>query len=195
MAKGVSALACTTRALSLILAAFALTACSGEGQAPQTALIGDDDVPVHRLTNLTDPYGDLYVSLERDVVLDFGRAEAVIACERRGYICLEWPFVFSFPESGEPPAGGWSAGGYEFKTIARAERDFCGRTRRAYLIEGSNSVGWATRVWYHPDFGVYAVMTGQAEDGDLVTVERAFTTCDRGLLAREGAGLGGLFGG
>ncbi len=192
MAKGVGAFA--NRIAVLGLSALTLSACAGEGDAPQTALIGEEQVPVHRLVNLTDPYGDLYVSMDRDVVLDFGRAEAVIECERRGYICLEWPFVFSFPENGEPPASGWSAGGYEFKTLARAERDFCGRTRRAYLVEGSNAVGWATRVWYHPDFGVYAVMTGQAEGGDLITVERAYTTCDRGLLAREGGGLSGVFG-
>ena len=195
MARGVDAVANSVRVLGLVLTMLALTACAGEGETPQTARIGEDDVPVHRLINLTDPYGDLYVAMDRDVVLDFGRAEAVIACERRGYICLEWPFVFSFPESGEPPASGWSAGDYEFKILARAERDFCGRAWRAYLVEGSNSVGWATRVWYHPDFGVYAVMTGQAEDGDLITVERAYTTCDRGLLAREGGGLGGVLGG
>lgn len=194
MAQGGRGFARRIAVFGLSAGASALSACAGEGDAPQTALVGEDDVPVHRLTNLTDPYSDLYVAMDREMVLDFARAEAVIACERRGYICLEWPFVFSFPESGEPPAGGWSAGGYEFKTIARAERDFCGRARRAYLIEGSNSVGWATRVWYHPDFGVYAVMTGQAEDGDLVSVERAYITCDRGLLARERAGLGGLFG-
>jgi len=180
------------RGAVLGLAALSLSACGGEGRTPDTAAVGQDDIPVHRLTSLTDPYADLYVSLDREVVLDFGRVEAVIACERRGYICLEWPFVFAFPENGEPPASGWSAGGYEFRTVTRAERNFCGRTRRAYLIEGSNSVGWATRVWYHPDFGVYAVMTGQAEDGDLLTIERAYTTCDRGLLAREGGALGFL---
>ncbi len=182
------------KAAGLAAATLGLAACSGEGHAPDTALIGEDEIPVHRLTSLTDPYADIYVSVEREIVLDFGRVEAVIECERRGYLCLEWPFVFAFPESGEPPANGWSAGGYEFRTVTRAERNFCGRTREAYLIEGSNGVGWATRVWYHPDFGVYAVMTGQAEDGDLVTVERAYTTCDRGLMAREGGSILGLGG-
>ena len=174
--------------------ALGLSACTGEGEAPQTAVVGTEEVPVHRLKSLTDPLSDLYVSIERDIVLDFGRVEAVIECERRGYICLEWPFVFAFPESGEPPATGWAAGGYDFRVVTRADRDFCGRTRNAYLIEGANGVGWATRVWYHPDFGVYAVMTGQAEDGDLVTIERAYTTCDRGLLARAGGGVLGLSG-
>ncbi len=194
MTSGRSALDSWRRRLVTGGAILGLAACSGEGQGPETALIGEEDIPVHRLTSLTDPYADLYVSIDREIVLDFGRVEAVIACERRGYICLEWPFVFSFPESGEPPANGWAAAGYEFRTVTRAQRNFCGRTREAYLIEGSNGVGWATRVWYHPDFGVYAVMTGQAEAGDLVTVERAYTTCDRGLLARDGGrvlGLGG----
>lgn len=176
------------------LCAIALSACTGEGNAPQTAVVGTEEVPVHRLKSLTDPLADLYVSIDREIVLDFGRVEAVIECERRGYICLEWPFVFAFPESGEPPATGWSAGGYDFRVVTRADRDFCGRLRNAYLIEGANGVGWATRVWYHPGFGVYAVMTGQAEDGDLVTIERAYTTCDRGLLARDGGGVLGLGG-
>lgn len=194
MANGQRVIHRGVQGLGLALWLLALGACSGEGRAPDTATVGQDEIPVHRLTSLTDPYADLYVSLDRDIVLDFGRVEAVVECERRGYLCLEWPFVFAFPESGEPPAGGWSAAGYEFRTVTRAERNFCGRTRRAYLIEGSNGVGWATRVWYHPGFGVYAVMTGQAEDGDLVTIERAYTTCDRGLLARDGGALGVLGG-
>ena len=189
MVTGRTAFSPLMRALVLGAAALGLSACSGEGDPPQTALVGTEQIPVHQLTSLTDPYADLYVSMDREIVLDFGRVEAVIECERRGYICLEWPFVFAFPESGEPPTAGWSAGGYEFRTVMQTERDFCGRTRNAYLIEGSNSVGWATRVWYHPAFGVYAVMTGQAEDGDLVTIERAYTTCDRGLLARDNAGV------
>jgi hypothetical protein len=190
MARGSTALSSMVRTLVLGVAAFSLSACMGEGEAPQKALVGTEEIPVHRLTSLTDPYSDLYVSMERQMVLDFGRVEAVIECERRGYICVEWPFVFAFPESGEPPANGWSAADYDFRVVTRAERDFCGRTRKAYLVEGYNGVGWATRVWYHPGFGVYAVMTGQAEDGDLVTIERAYTTCDRGLLARQGGGFG-----
>jgi hypothetical protein len=169
--------------------ALAATACTGEGQAPRSILIEDEEVAVHHLVDLTDPYGDLFVAPERGVFIDFGRTEAIITCERRGYICTEWPFVFSFPEDGDAPAGGWTIGEYEFEVIAEAERDFCGRTRTAYLVEGANSVGWSTRVWYHPAFGVYAVMSGQAREGDMVTIERAFTTCDRGLFARSG----GLF--
>lgn len=68
--------------------------------------------------------------------------------------------------------------------LAEAERNFCGRTRTAYLVEGVNETGWSTRVWYHPGFGVYAVMSGQARDGELVSVERAFVTCERGLYRR-----------
>ncbi|MCR9129656.1 MAG: hypothetical protein NXI12_09050 [Alphaproteobacteria bacterium] len=177
------------RAAGIGAACAALAACTGEGQAPQTTLIGEDEVAVHRLVDLTDPYGDLFIAPERGLFIDFGRAEPIITCERRGYICTEWPFVFSFPEDGEAPTGTWTAGAYEFEVIAEAERDFCGRTRTAYLVEGSNDVGWSTRVWYRPDFGVYAVMSGQARDGELVTIERAFTTCDRGLFARSG----GLF--
>jgi len=178
----------TPRAALIGAAALALAACS-EGQAPQRVLIGDEEVAVHRLVDLTDPYGDLYIAPQRGVFIDFGRTEAIIACERRGYICTEWPFVFSFPEDGEAPTGAWTAGDYEFEVIAQAQRNFCGRTRTAYLVEGSNDIGWSTRVWYRPDFGVYAVMSGQARDGELVTIERAFTTCDRGLFARSG----GLF--
>jgi hypothetical protein len=176
-------------AAGLIGAGALLAACTGEGQAPQTAVIGEEDVPVHRLVDLTDPYGDLFIAQDRGIFIDFGRAEPIIRCERRGYICIEWPFVFSFPEDGDAPTGAWTAGAYEFQVIAEAERNFCGRARKAYLVEGSNAVGWATRVWYRPDFGVYAVMSGQARDGDLVTIERALTTCDRGLFARTG----GLF--
>lgn len=177
------------RAGVILGAGMLMTACSGEGQAPQHALISDEEVAVHRLVDLTDPYGDLFIAPERGVFIDFGRAEPIITCERRGYICTEWPFVFSFPESGEAPTGAWTAGDYEFQVIAEAERNFCGRPRRAYLVEGSNDIGWSTRVWYRPDFGVYAVMSGQARDGELVTIERAFTTCDRGLFAQSG----GLF--
>lgn len=167
----------------------AATACMREGQAPQSVMIGEESIKVHRLTDLADPYGDLYIAAERGLFIDFGRAESIITCERRGYICTEWPFVFSFPENGEAPSGSWTAGDYEFDVIAEVERDFCGRQRKVYLVEGSNAVGWSTRTWYHPGFGVYAVMSGQARDGDLVTVERAYTTCDRGLFARTG----GLF--
>ena len=179
------------RAALAAAGAFAATACSGEGQAPQTVMIEDQEVTVHRLVDLTDPYGDLFIVPERGVFIDFGRTEPIITCERRGYICTEWPFVFSFPEDGDAPAGSWTAGDYEFEVIAEAERDFCGRNQTAYLVEGSNAVGWSTRVWYRPRFGVYAVMSGQARDGELVTIERAFTTCDRGLFARPG----GLFSG
>lgn len=171
--------------------ALVLGACSGEGRAPETVLIEDEEVKVHRLVDLTDPYGDVFIAAERGVFIDFGRTESIITCERRGYICTEWPFVFSFPEDGEAPTGSWTAGDYEFEVIAEAERDFCGRRRTAYLVEGSNAVGWSTRVWYRPQFGVYAVMSGQAREGELVTIERALTTCDRGLFARSG----GLFSG
>lgn len=178
------------RAGLVTAAAFALAACSGEGQAPQSVTIGEDPVKVHRLVDLTDPYGDLFIAAERGVFVDFGRTEPIVTCERRGYICTEWPFVFSFPEDGAAPTGSWTAGDYEFEVIAEAERNFCGRNTTAYLVEGANETGWSTRVWYRPGFGVYAVMSGQAREGELVTVERAFTTCDRGLFARSG----GLFG-
>lgn len=177
------------RAVLAALAMLAVTACSREGQAPQSVVIGEDQVEIHHLVDLADPYGDLFIAPERGVFLDFGRAESIITCERRGYICVEWPFVFSFPEEGDAPNGSWSAGEYEFQVVTQAERDFCGRQRTVYLVEGANEAGWSTRVWYHPDFGVYAVMSGQAREGELVTVERAYTTCDRGLFARRG----GLF--
>lgn len=167
------------------VALLMVSACSREGQAPERVLIGEEDIAVHRLVDLTDPYGDLYLSEARGIFIDFGRAEPIITCERRGYVCTEWPFVFSFPEDGDVPTGSWTVGDYEFEVIAEAERNFCGRTRTVYLVEGANDIGWSTRVWYRPDFGVYAVMSGQARDGELVSIERAFTTCDRGLFARS----------
>lgn len=165
-----------------------LVGCSREGDRPQTVLIQDEEIAVHRLVSLTDPYSDLFISPERGVFVDFGRTEPIISCERRGYVCTEWPFVFSFPVEGDAPTGSWTVGQYEFEVIGEVRRDFCGRSRDVYLVEGSNSVGWSTRVWYHPSFGVYAVMSGQAEDGVMTQIERAFTTCDRGLYAR-GRGL------
>lgn len=171
---------------SMIAAAAAtlLAACAPEGRAPGETIIGEDRHPVFTLTSLSDPYTDLHLAPDQGVFVDFGRTESIVTCERRGYTCLQWPFVFSFPDEGEPPAAGWTAAGYDFRLVARAERNFCGRTRQTYLIEGMNEVGWATRVWYHPDFGVYAVMSGQAREGELVSVERAFTTCERGLFKR-----------
>ncbi|KAA5803661.1 hypothetical protein F1654_07620 [Alkalicaulis satelles] len=166
---------------------LALAACS-EGNAPRQAEAGEDRYAVYHLTSLTALHGDLHVSPGAGVFIEFGRAEAVIACEADAMMCQEWPFVFAWPERGAPPSGGWSAGGYEFRIAGQGPRSFCGRTREAYLVEGANEAGWATRVWYHPDFGVYAVMSGQAEDGELVTVERAYTTCDRGLYARSNRG-------
>ena len=177
------------RAALIGAAGLLLSACTGEGQAPQTVLIDEREVAVHHLVDLTDPNGDLFISEAQGLFIDFGRAEPIVRCERRGYVCTEWAFVFSFPEDGEAPTGSWTAGDYAFEIIAEAERDFCGRKRTAYLVEGANETGWSTRVWYHPAFGVYAVMSGQAREGDLVTIERAFTTCDRGLYARSG----GLF--
>ncbi|MFW5660314.1 MAG: hypothetical protein ACOC05_02875 [Oceanicaulis sp.] len=177
-------------------AAGALGACAPEGRAPGQVTIGEDRHPVYTLTSLSDPYTDIHIAPDQGVFVDFGRTESIVTCERRGYTCQEWPFVFSFPEEGDPPASGWSAGGYDFRVVAEAERNFCGRARRAYLVEGLNETGWSTRVWYHPGFGVYAVMSGQARDGELVSVERAFTTCERGLykragrLARAGSGIG-----
>ncbi|MGJ3230724.1 MAG: hypothetical protein ACFE0P_02890 [Oceanicaulis sp.] len=166
------------------IAGFGLAACAPEGRSPDTVTIGEDRHPVFEMISLTDPYSDIHVAPAQGVFVDFGRTESIVTCERRGYTCLQWPFVFSFPDEGDPPAAGWRAGGYDFRVVTLAERNFCGRTRRAYLVEGQNEVGWATRVWYHPDFGVYAVMSGQAEGGELVSVERALTTCDRGLYKR-----------
>lgn len=178
-----------------LAAAGVLGACSGEGGPPRTVTIGQDVYPVHHLVSLTDPWTDLYIAPDHNVFIEFGRAEPVIACEAAGLHCQEWPFVFAFPSDGEAPGAGWSAGGYDFRIVEQVERRFCGRTREAYLIEGADAAGWATRVWYHPDFGIYAVMTGQAADGELVTVERAYTTCDRGLYARESRGPAGLIAG
>lgn len=182
----------TKRQSKLRLAALAgvigavTVACSAEGDRPQQAMINNEDsVAVHRLINLSDPYGDVFIAPERGIFIDFGRTESIIECNRADYFCTEWPFVFSFPHNGEAPVGSWTAGEYTFEVVAQAERDFCGRSRDVYLIQGSNSVGWATRVWYHPSFGVYAVMSGQAEEGRMVSVERAFTTCDRGLYSRS----------
>ncbi|MEQ8433610.1 MAG: hypothetical protein RIA71_05160 [Oceanicaulis sp.] len=167
-------------------AVFALTACAPEGRAPDRIEIGEERHPVYHLTSLSDPYGDLFVAPDQGVFIDFGRTEAIVSCERRGYTCVQWPFVFSFPDEGDPPAGGWQAAGYDFRVVAETERNFCGRTRTAYLVEGANETGWATRVWYNPDFGVYAVMSGQAFEGQLMNVERAYTTCQRGLFKRQG---------
>lgn len=177
------------RAGAALCAVLGLAACGREGQAPQSILIDEEAVKIHHLVDLVDPYGDIFIAAEHGVFIDFGRTESIITCERAGYICIEWPFVFSFPEDGRAPSGSWSAGDYEFEVINEIERDFCGRMRTVYLVEGANPVGWSTRVWYHPRFGVYAVMSGQARDGRLVTIERAYTTCDRGLFARPG----GLF--
>lgn len=177
-----------------ITAAFSmlvLAACSPEGRRPQTVTIGEDRHPVFTLTSLTYPYGDLHIAPDQGVFVDFARTESVVTCDRRGYTCLQWPFVFSFPDDGDPPAAGWRAAGYEFRVLAETERNFCGRARRAYLVEGVNETGWSTRVWYSPRFGVYAVMSGQARDGALVDVERAFITCERGLYERGWARAAG----
>jgi hypothetical protein len=192
MAGSERAVTTLNRSACVLMAAAALTACSGEGAAPRTVTVGEENYPVHHLVSLTDPWTDLYIAPDRSVFIEFGRAEPVIACESSGMHCQEWPFVFSFPLRGEAPEEAWSAAGYDFRIVEQVERRFCGRARQAYLIEGANEAGWATRVWYHPDFGVYAVMSGQAADGEMVTVERAYTTCDRGLYAREGGALGGL---
>ncbi|WBQ10084.1 hypothetical protein L2D01_14510 [Hyphomonadaceae bacterium ML37] len=180
--------------ICVLIAALALSACS-EGAPPRTVTVGEDSYPVHHLVSLTDPWTDLYIAPDHNVFIEFGRAEPVIACEAAGYHCQEWPFVFAFPLRGDAPEDGWSVGDYQFRIVEQVERRFCGRAREAYLIEGANPAGWATRVWYHPDFGVYAVMSGQSEDGEMVTVERAYTTCDRGLYARQGGGLDGLMDG
>lgn len=171
-------------AIAAAVFGLALGACTPEGRSPDAVTLGEDRHPVFTLTSLTDPYGDLHIAPNQGVFVDFGRAESVVACEQRGFTCLQWPFVFSFPDDGDPPAAGWRAGGYAFRVLAETERNFCGRTRRAYLVEGVNETGWSTRVWYHPAFGVYAVMSGQARDGALVEVERAFITCERGLYRR-----------
>jgi len=165
--------------------AVSLAACTPEGRAPGRIEIGEERHPVYHLAGLSEPYSDLYLAPDQGVFVDFGRTESIVTCEQRGYVCVLWPFVFSFPEEGDPPAAGWRAAGYDFRVVAQAERTFCGRTRSAFLIEGANATGWATRVWYHPDFGVYAVMSGQAEDGELANVERAYTICERGLYKRE----------
>mgnify|MGYP006268915941 CR=1 FL=1 len=177
-------------ALGAAACGLAVAGCAREGQAPASITIDEDSVAVHQLIDITDPYGDVFIAPSRGLFIDFGRAEPIIECERRGYICTEWPFVFSFPEDGAPPSAPWTIGDYEFEVIAQAERDFCGRTREAYLVQGANETGWSTRVWYHPGFGVYAVMSGQAYDGVLTQIERAFITCDRGLFARRGGLLG-----
>jgi hypothetical protein len=88
------------------ICALVTAACAPEGRAPEQVTIGETRHPVFTLTSLTDPYGDLHIAPDQGVFVDFGRTEAVVACERRGYTCLQWPFVFSFPEDGDPPATG-----------------------------------------------------------------------------------------
>lgn len=142
-------------------------------------------ITLHPLRDLSDPHYDLFISLEDGTYTEFGRPLRLIGCSDERYICLEWPFLFAFPKRGTPSSNGWDHAGYHFEIISETKRDFCGRTRQTYLIEGSNDEGWSSRVWYRPDFGVYAVMTGQAEEGRLVEVERSYATCTQGLLNRR----------
>lgn len=179
-------------AFAAILAATGLvSACGQEGRAPRMADLGEDrtgrsqTTPVHHLKNLDDPYADWFIAEAQGVYLELGRLSQIVECEAQGYVCIAWPFAFSFPEQGPPSMAGWQAGGFTFTARYEVERDFCGRERRVYLIEGADPSGAATRTWYHPDFGIYAILIGQAEEGRMVHIERAYATCERGLYARR----------
>lgn len=181
-------------ALAAVLAGTSLlAACGNEGRAPRLAELGEDidgrilRSPVHHLQNFDDPYADWFIAPERGLYLELGRLSQIVTCEADGYICVAWPFAFSFPLEGVPSMAGWQAGGFTFSARHEVERDFCGRTRQVYLIEGADPSGAATRTWYHPDFGIYAIAIGQAEEGRMVRIERAYTTCERGLYSRGGA--------
>lgn len=187
--------ACYRAALAAVLAGTGLlAACSQEGRAPRLAELGEDRdgrallTPVHHLQNVDDPYADWFIAQERGLYLELGSLARIVPCQAEGYVCVAWPFAFSFPLDGPPSMAGWQAGGLSFSARHEVERDFCGRTRRVYLIEGTDPSGAATRTWYHPDFGIYAILIGQAEDGRMVRIERAYTTCERGLYQRRPAG-------
>ena len=148
-------------------------------------LDGDNEyITLHHLRT-DDPHYDLYISETENTYTEFGRVSALVRCKDDDYICLEWPFVFAFPKRGAPDEDGWSVDGYDFYILAHTEREFCGRRLKTYLIEGTNSEGWASRVWYRPNFGIYEVMTGQAEEGRLVQIERTYSTCTQGFMDQQ----------
>lgn len=164
--------------------ALGLAACA-EGRAPETVRVEEERYTVWRLASLTEATSELHIAAEQGLVLDFGRAEAIAPCDTRGWVCIEHPFFFAMPTTGEVPERPWTVGEREFRVLAREQREFCGRRREVYLIEGSAGVGWASRVWYSPDFGVYAVTNGYAEGTAMDTVLQAWATCDRGLYDRD----------
>lgn len=173
-------------ACAAVFAALALGACTPEGRDPDTITINGESHRVYSLTSAFDPGID-------DLVLapDLAGYPHVVfnppfaPCWRTGYICARSPFVFSFPEAGDPPVHGWSAAGHSFRVVGRVPRDFCGRERRVFLVEGADDSGRITRVWYHPDFGVYAVMHGRAVGVDGFDAAHVYTTCQRGLFKQD----------
>ena len=178
-------------AACVMLAGLAVSACGADGAVPRRADLGADpdgrpqSTPVYQLRNLDDPYADWFIAPERGLFVESGRLYDIVTCEAEGFDCIAWPFAFSFPSEGAPSMAGWQAGGYSFAARYETERDFCGRVREAWMIEGTDGSGLATRTWYHPDFGIYAILVGQAEDGRLVRIERAYSTCEAGLYARS----------
>ena len=180
-----------SRLAVLILAAASLGACGGDGRAPRMAELDPDmpsretKTPVYQLQNLDDPYGDWFIAPERGLYFEFGAPGELVSCEAEGYACLAWPFAFSFPLDGAPSMAGWEAGGMTFVARYETERDFCGAPRDVWMIEADDGAGGSTRVWYDPDFGIYSVMIGQAEDGRMARIERAYATCERGLYSLE----------
>lgn len=177
-------------ALCVLAAGLAVSACGADAGAPSRADLGTDrdgrpqSTPVYQLRNLDDPYTDWFIAPERGLFVESGRLFDIVNCEAEGYACIAWPFAFSFPREGAPSMAGWEAGGYSFAARYETERDFCGRVREAWMIEGTDGSGLATRTWYHPDFGIYAILIGQAEAGRMVRIERAYSTCEEGLYAR-----------
>ena len=175
-------------------AATLLSACGGsEGTPPRTTEVQlsrfseeTARVEVHHLKNLSDPYADLYVSAEQGIFTQFGSVGNIEVCESDTYVCMTEPFLFSYPVTGRPSMAGWTIGPYQFVARHEVERDFCGRKREVFLIEGTDETGASTRVWYHPEFGIYAVIDGRVdEEGELTLAEAIYTTCERGLLRRE----------
>lgn len=178
----------------VLVSALMVSACGGqEGASPRTTDVqlsrfsGETSrVEVHHLKNLSDPYADLYVSAEQGIYTQFGSVGNIELCEADGYVCMTEPFLFSYPTSGRPSMAGWTAGAYNFVAVHEIERDFCGRQRDVFMIEGTDETGASTRVWYHPEFGIYAVIDGKVdEDGELTLAEAIYTTCERGLLRRD----------
>lgn len=180
--------------LTVGASALLLAGCGGrEGTSPRSTSVEINSrtnerarVEMHHLQNLADPYADLYMSAFGQNYTQFGSTGEIEFCEADGYFCMASPFVFSYPETGRPSMAGWEIGEYSFVARHEVERNFCGRNREVFMIEATNASGDATRVWYHPEFGIYGVIDGEVdEDGELSEAEAIYMTCERGLFLQS----------